>query len=88
MRYWLKTGCLPAKDQELADDLTAPEFGFDGRNRLQLERKDDMKARGLPSPDVGDALALTFAIPVGAFDTFHFPEFGRDDTGRDPTTGY
>ena len=24
----------------------------------------DMKARGLPSPDDGDALALTFAAPV------------------------
>ncbi len=44
--------------------VTAPEYGFDGRNRLQLEKKDDMKGRGQPSPDVGDALALTFAMPV------------------------
>ena len=66
-RAWLKDGgCLP-DDQELADDLTAPEYGFDGRNRLQLERKDDMKSRGLPSPDAGDALALTFATPVSSF---------------------
>lgn len=25
-----------------------------------------MKARGLPSPDLGDALALTFAEPVAS----------------------
>ena len=47
MRDWLKTGCLPADDQELADDLTAPEYGFDNRNRRQLEKKKDMNARGL-----------------------------------------
>ena len=64
-RDWVKAkGCLPPNDQELADDLTAPEYGFDGHNRLQLEKKDDMKKRGLPSPDAGDALALTFTSPV------------------------
>jgi hypothetical protein len=31
-----------------------------------LERKDDMKKRGLASPDRADALALTFAMPVPA----------------------
>ena len=29
-----------------------------------LESKDQLKARGMPSPDLGDALALTFAAPV------------------------
>ncbi len=63
MRDWLKMGCLP-DDQELADDLIAPEYGFDGKNRIQLEKKERMKERGLASPDAGDALALTFASPV------------------------
>ncbi len=63
MRDWLDKGCLP-DDQELADDLIAPEYGFDGRNRIQLEKKERMKERGLASPDCGDALALTFAAPV------------------------
>ena len=35
-----------------------------GTDKIQLESKDDLKARGLPSPDLGDALALTFAFPV------------------------
>ena len=63
MRKWLKTGALPG-DRELADDLVGPEFGFVRENVIQLERKKDMKKRGLASPDVGDALALTFAQPV------------------------
>jgi hypothetical protein len=29
-----------------------------------LERKDQMKKRGVPSPDEWDAVALTFAEPV------------------------
>ena len=32
--------------------------------KLQLESKKDMKARGVPSPNRADALALTFAYPV------------------------
>jgi hypothetical protein len=31
---------------------------------IVLERKEDMRARGLGSPDIADALALTFAVPV------------------------
>ena len=35
---------------------------------ILLERKDDMRRRGLASPDDGDALALTFAYPVARKD--------------------
>ena len=65
MRMWLKEGGDILDDQELVDDLTGPEYGFDNRNRIQLEKKQDMKARGLASPDSADALALTFTMPVG-----------------------
>jgi hypothetical protein len=36
---------------------------------VQLERKEDMKKRGLASPDNGDALALTFAEPLARADS-------------------
>jgi hypothetical protein len=62
-RDWLEQGALP-DDLELAADLTGVEYGYDARNAIQLERKEDMKRRGLLSPDIGDALALTFAWPV------------------------
>lgn len=65
MADWVKAGaCLPDL-QELTQDLTAPRYTYaNARGKLQLESKDDMRERGLPSPDVGDALACTFAAPV------------------------
>lgn len=60
LRQWLAIGCLPNSDQ-LMMDLTAPDYSYDAQNRLLLESKEDMKKRGLASPDLGDALALTFA---------------------------
>ena len=63
LKEWCKAGCLP-DDRELAADLTGVEYGYDASDALLLERKDDMRRRGLASPDDGDALALTFAYPV------------------------
>ena len=63
MKDWLKAGAI-VDDPTLVQDLTGVEYGYDARNAIQLERKDDMKKRGLASPDLGDALALTFAQPV------------------------
>lgn len=63
MRHWLQGGAIPA-EQGLRDDLIGPLYGFDAEQRLQIERKEDMKKRGLASPDDADALACTFAEPV------------------------
>jgi phage terminase large subunit len=60
---WLKRGCMP-KDSQLVADLVGPTYKFTADNRLELESKKDMKKRGLPSPNRGDAAALTFAEPV------------------------
>lgn len=66
MAEWLSRGdaCLP-NDHELTADLTSPTYTYkNAGGRMQLESKDQMRARGLKSPDVADALALTFAEPV------------------------
>ncbi len=64
MREWLDGGVIP-DDAELKTDLTGVEYGYGpDQVSLMLERKVDMKKRGLASPDKGDALALTFASPV------------------------
>jgi hypothetical protein len=63
MKEWCKFGCLP-DDRALRADLTAVDYGYDASDAIRLERKDDMRRRGLASPDDGDALALTFAYPV------------------------
>lgn len=65
LREWMGTADIP-EDHKLREDLLGPEYYFDEKMRLRLEKKEDMKARGLPSPDTADALALTFAhaVPV------------------------
>ena len=66
MKDWLKDGASLPDDRELKDDLIGPEYGYDIRNRVQLEKKEDMKKRGLASPDSADALAVSFDQIVGA----------------------
>lgn len=65
MKEWLcEGGSIPPNDQALYDDIVGPEAIIDKNGRIQLESKKDMKDRGLPSPNKGDALALTFAARV------------------------
>jgi hypothetical protein len=69
-RAWLAGGMIP-EDRELLADLTGVEYGYvlrECRDAIILEKKEDMKRRGLASPDLADALALTFAYPVAAHD--------------------
>ena len=64
MADWLRLGGAIPDDVALKQDLAAPTYSFSPQGKRVLESKDDLKARGLPSPDLGDALALTFAAPV------------------------
>ncbi len=63
-RDWLADGGAIPDDNELRDDLVGPMYGFTSKEQYQLERKVDMKSRGVASPDCGDALCITFAYPV------------------------
>jgi hypothetical protein len=63
MREWLKTGAI-INDPDLRAQLVGPTYTFNLKNEIILEKKEDMRKRGLDSPDLADALALTFAYPV------------------------
>ena len=65
MKEWLVGGSI-LKDRDLRDDLIGVEYGYTVTNQIQLEKKEDMKKRGLASSDCGDALAVTFAHPVAS----------------------
>ena len=65
MRDWLTHGADIPLDMELRQALIGLEYGFDDKERIRLERKKDMKKRGLDSPDEADALAHTFAEEIG-----------------------
>jgi hypothetical protein len=72
MKNWLRGGAIPeivvgehaGGKITLADELTGPNYGLNGREQVQLEGKKDMRKRGIPSPNVADALACTFAYPA------------------------
>ncbi|HXI97020.1 MAG TPA: DEAD/DEAH box helicase family protein, partial [Candidatus Acidoferrum sp.] len=61
-REWLETRAtrLP-RDDQLREDLVAPRYAFLSDGRMQVESKQSMRSRGLPSPDAADALIHTFA---------------------------
>jgi hypothetical protein len=48
-------------DPALIADLTGPTYRLLSTGKIQIESKDDIKKRGIASPDVADALCLTFA---------------------------
>lgn len=64
MRDALRAGLAIDSFTGLEMDLTGPGYFHDKQDRLLLESKEQMKKRGLDSPDDGDALALTFAAAV------------------------
>ena len=69
---WLRTKeWLEAKDVVLPDneilskELVAPRYTFTSSGKLKVESKDEMRRRGVASPDVADAFCLTFAGTAG-----------------------
>lgn len=47
--------------EDLTAQLAAIEFEYTPKGQIKIESKDEMRKRGLPSPDKADALALAFA---------------------------
>lgn len=59
------------KDEELTKQLINRKYKMSSRGKIQLERKEDMKARGLDSPDKADSLTLClYEPPVPTIKTF------------------
>jgi hypothetical protein len=48
-------------DEVLAEQLCSIQYKVDSAGRIQIESKEEMRARGIASPDRADALALAFA---------------------------
>jgi hypothetical protein len=68
MKQWLREGGSIPDDPVLCGELTAPEYYIKAigvsAGKVVLESKEDMKKRGLGSPNRADCLAITFAFPV------------------------
>ena len=61
LRDWLAEGSIPDEDA-LVSDIASPKTKYRANNDWLLESKMEMKSRGIRSPDLADALALTFAV--------------------------
>jgi len=86
MREALRSGLAIPQDEHLEVDLTGPLYSFSPQNEIILEKKEDMRKRGVRSPDVADALALTYAYPVVAR-ALQRREEERADDSWDPIWG-
>lgn len=63
IREWLLTDVALPDNEDWGRDLCAPQYRFEG-DKIRLEKKEEIKKRIGRSPDMGDALALTFRFPV------------------------
>ena len=81
-RAWLEAQPAQVPDSdELQADLTQIRYSYDSNSALKMERKEDMKKRGFRSPDMADALGLTFAMPYSAVSNTPIEAHQADEDG-------
>ena len=90
-RRWMMAGGSIPNDPMLEYEITSREFQHDDKDRLVLERKEEVKARIGRSPDWADQMYLLFAhavpkreVPRGADDRFYEARGNYDSLGYDP----
>ena len=54
-------------DDKLISQLSNRKYQVDSAGKIVLERKEDMKKRGVSSPDIADALALALYEPINYY---------------------
>lgn len=61
-REWFEAKeCVLPEDAALVQELAAPRFAFTSTGKIKIESKDEMRRRGIRSPDLADSFVLTFA---------------------------
>jgi hypothetical protein len=56
---------LDEKDEKLTAELGGIKWGMNSRDQIQVETKEEMRERGLPSPDHADAAVLSL-VTIGS----------------------
>ncbi len=86
LRDWLadEGGADIIDTDEMQSSLCAPGYKFNSNSQLLLESKEDMRTRLRFSPDVGDALALTFAENIKRADAYRRPPPMRANSAYNP----
>ena len=61
-REWFEAReCVIPNDDQLIHELAAPRFAFTSTGKIKIESKDEMRKRGIRSPDLADSFCLTLA---------------------------
>lgn len=61
-KAWLeKRDCKIPNNEDLIGELATVRYTFTSNGKIKIESKDDIRRRGLKSPDMADAFVLTFA---------------------------
>jgi phage terminase large subunit len=82
-RDWLAAqDCKMPKDDALIAELVAPKYTISSSGKVQVERKDDLKKRGLSSPDLADAFIHTFAGGLDKVDERFYDRYRPKRSGR------
>jgi hypothetical protein len=99
-RDWFDArNCLIPRDEGLISELVGPKYKIESSGKLKVESKDDMKKRGVRSPNRADAFCLTFAggdfahdlrspVAIMDYDVMNVggPDYGRN-IGRQTSAG-
>lgn len=64
MKEWLVSEVDIPNDRDLITQLKQQPYGYNDKMQIQLLSKKHMKSQGLKSPDIADALAVTFYSDV------------------------
>jgi hypothetical protein len=64
-REWLAERNCKLCDDALVAELTLPKYKYQSNGKIQVESKDEMKKRGVTSPDLADAWNMTLAVGGG-----------------------
>jgi hypothetical protein len=73
---------LDPADDQLASQLQSIKWKLDSRGRIKIESKDDMRKRGLPSPDLADGVMMTVRKPIHVPDITPVQDLTSDLMGR------
>jgi phage terminase large subunit len=64
MRHWLNNEADLPYLKDIREQLLGMTYGYNAKMQMALTTKKDIKKSGMKSPDIGDAIALTFADTV------------------------
>ena len=81
------------EDNDLVGELTSVKYKILSNGKIQIETKDEMKKRGLQSPNIADAFVLTFAQPISTYTVYESKwedeiDFGEMAYALDEEVGY